>query len=402
MDNSYTNLDNEFKGLPEFADGLIHTIQTIVSQIRDLLNTTQEVVDKYKDIRASIQAVIEQFKGSRNASQEQVIDIPKGSWDIMRDQEGHFVGQFRVGEYDGQRVPLQELAITPELSAAIFQLAMYVQLADISRHLNNIQQSLDILRQGLENDRLSTATSCKQKLLQIMRMNNPNNRANALLRLVFDAEDSRNVLMMSQEQIEKIKLIMAQPDSFLGKLFSGDSEEKINSAINDIRINFEAITAVSFIEAMAYCEMDETESALQSLIHYSNYLSDNYISTGLAERLDLMEQRTDNYWSNAIRNVQSIINNRNYSSLLSDSADVRFENIGTSSDENGSNHNEESQDKKCKKCGRILPESYNNDVCENCNNKTAESVGVGLKIVGGVLGGLGLLAGMASSGEDVK
>jgi hypothetical protein len=46
-----------------------------------------------------------------------------------------------------------------------------------------------------------------------------------LLRIVGDAEDSRNLLM--QSQIANVEFIKEQPESFWGKIVKGATSEKI-------------------------------------------------------------------------------------------------------------------------------------------------------------------------------
>ena len=59
---------------------------------------------------------------------------------------------------------------------------------------------------------------------------------NMLLRIASDAEDSRNLLMQSQNS--NIAFIQEQPDSFFGKLIGGATPEKIDQRMNEIAEKF--------------------------------------------------------------------------------------------------------------------------------------------------------------------
>ena len=93
---------------------------------------------------------------------------------------------------------------------------------------------------GQEYDRLATAYSCQQKLLQAMDIKSRKLRTMALIQLVQSAEDSRNLLMLSQKR--NVEFIMSQPEGIIQKILSGAKPEKINSRMNEIR---ESLCAVN-------------------------------------------------------------------------------------------------------------------------------------------------------------
>lgn len=85
--------------------------------------------------------------------------------------------------------------------------ATQIQMAQIAEKIQLIQVAVEEIRQGQEYDRLATAYSCQQKLLQAMAIKNKEVKARALLHIAFDAEDSRNLLMQSQStNLEFIKI----------------------------------------------------------------------------------------------------------------------------------------------------------------------------------------------------
>ena len=76
------------------------------------------------------------------------------------------------------------------------------------------------------------------------------------MRIASDAEDSRNLLMQSQNA--NLTFIKEQPESFWGKLISGANPEKISLRMNEIRESLSAVNMVSLAEAMAYQELGES------------------------------------------------------------------------------------------------------------------------------------------------
>ena len=185
-------------------------------------------------------------------------------------------------------VSLKSVKVTPEISQAMTSYATQMQMAQIAEQIQLIQVAVEEVRQGQEYDRLATAYSCQQKLLQAMTIKSPELKAMALLRIASDAEDSRNLLMQSQNA--NLIFIKNQPESLWGKLISGAAAEKVNMRINEIRESLCAVNMVSLSEAIAYQEMGETEAARLSLQYYAGYIKKTYLETkGLVERLDSIE-----------------------------------------------------------------------------------------------------------------
>lgn len=155
---------------------------------------------------------------------------------------------------------------------------------------------------GQEYDRLATAYSCQQKLLQAMEIKNPELKAMALMQLASSAEDSRNLLMLSQKT--NVEFITSQPENFFQKILSGASTDKINGRMSEIRESLCAVNMVSFTEAMAYQELGEHEAARKSLTYYSSFIEDTYVSVpGLVERLDLIDPAHENYWAKTLLDI---------------------------------------------------------------------------------------------------
>lgn len=155
---------------------------------------------------------------------------------------------------------------------------------------------------GQEYDRLATAYSCQQKLLQAMEIKNPELKAMALMQLAASAEDSRNLLMLSQKS--NVEFIMDQPENLFQKILSGSTPEKINGRMSEIRESLCAVNMVSFAEAMAYQELGEQEAARKSLTYYAGFIEDTYVSVpGLVERLDMIDPSPENYWSKTLPDI---------------------------------------------------------------------------------------------------
>ena len=203
-------------------------------------------------------------------------------------------------------ISLEKVNLSPELAQAMTSYAAQMQMAQIAEQIQLVQAAVEEVRQGQEYDRLATAYSCQQKLLQAMQIHNPQIRSQALLMLVFDAEDSRNLLMQSQNA--NVAFIKEQPETFWGKLVSGSKPEKISARMDEIRESLCAVNMVSLAAAMAFQELGETDAARQSLQYYAGFIRNVYLDKpGFVERLDLLDESPENYWSKAIPEIEEKI-----------------------------------------------------------------------------------------------
>lgn len=292
------DIDGHFSSVPEIAKPLIKSAKLTLNKIEKMLYSTPAFINV---VKASIPDEIYQAV----FTDEQKSQIAQGALKLMSKKDGSLMANLINTETKKivAAVPIKAVKVTPEISQAITSYSTQMQMAQISEEIQLIQAAVEEVRQGLEYDRLATAYSCQQKLLQAMVIKNQDLKSMALLRVVLDAEDSRNLLIQSQNV--NLTFIKNQPDSFFKKLISGAAPEKINSRMNEIRESLYAVNMVSLSQAIAYQEMGEIEAAQQSLQYYAEYIQKTYLRTkGLVQRLDSIDPSPENYWSKTLPEIE--------------------------------------------------------------------------------------------------
>lgn len=295
------DVEGYFSSVPEVAKPLLKNAKIALRKIEKMLYSAPAFINA---VKASIpdetfQAIL---------TDEQKFQIAQGVLKLMTKKDGSLMANLVNPNTNRivSTVSLKSVKVTPEISQAMTSYATQMQMAQIAEQIQLIQVAVEEVRQGQEYDRLATAYSCQQKLLQAMTIKNPELKAMALLRVASDAEDSRNLLMQSQNA--NLTFIKNQPESFWGKLVSGATPEKVNSRINEIRESLCAVNMVSLSEAVAYHEMGETEAARLSFQYYAGYIQKAYLETkGLVERLDLIDPSPENYWSKTLPDIEKKI-----------------------------------------------------------------------------------------------
>lgn len=294
-------LTEHFSQIPEVAKPLLMRAKSAFAKIEKMLYATPSLVNLIKanipDV--TLQAVL---------TDEQKQKIAKGALRLMTKKDGALMANLVNPETKKivATIPLKSVKIAPEITQAMANYSTQMQMAQIAEQIQVVQLAIEEVRQGQEYDRLAMAYSCQQKLLQTMEVKNPELRAMALMQIASDAEDSRNLLMLSQKT--NVGFISEQPESFLGKIFSGADTDKINSRICEIREGLCAVNMASLAEAMAYQELGEDAAARKSLTYYAHFVHDTYLSVpGLVERLDLIDPAPENYWSKTLPDIEKKI-----------------------------------------------------------------------------------------------
>lgn len=292
------DLTEYFSDMPDMARPLVKGAKAAFSKIEQMLYSAPALINLVKASvpEQAFQAIL---------TDDQKDKLASGALKLMTKKDGSLMANLVNPETNKivSTISLQNVNLSPALSQAMISYASQMQMAQIAEQIQVVQLAIEEVRQGQEYDRLAMAYSCQQKLLQAMEIRNPELKAMALLHIASDAEDSRNKLMQSQNA--NLAFIKGQPESFVGKLLSGATNEKIDQRMNEIRESLSTVNMVSLAEAMAYQEMGENAAARQSLQYYAEYIEKSYLSTkGLVERLDSIDPSSENYWTKTLPDIK--------------------------------------------------------------------------------------------------
>ena len=265
-ENDYRyDLIEHFSNIPVVARPLVDNAKLSFRRIEEMLYSAPAFVEL---VKASIPE--QAFQAILTGEQKR--KIATGALELMTKKDGSLLANLINPKTKKvvSTIALEKVSNIPNLSDAMTNYAMQMQMAQIAEQIQDIQLAIEEIRQGQENDRLATAYSCQQKFLQAMKVRNPELRQMALLRITSDAEDSRNLLMLSQRV--NVDLIKNEPEQFWKKVFAGSNPKKINTRINEIRDSLLAINLVSLAEAIAYQELGEYDAARESLEYYALHI----------------------------------------------------------------------------------------------------------------------------------
>ena len=312
----YITLDDiEVVDTSEYSGEIVEQFSTVPDVAKPLLKDAKATFKKIEQMLYSAPAIVNLVKANipdvtlqAVLTDEQKQQIAKGALKLMTKKDGSLMANLVNPETKKivATIPLKNVKMAPEVTQAMTNYATQMQMAQIAEQIQIVQLAVEEVRMGQEYDRLATAYSCQQKLLQAMEIKNPELRAMALIQIATDAEDSRNLLMLSQKT--NVGFITDQPESFFGKIIGGATPEKINSRMNEIRESLCAVNMVSLAEAIAYQELGEDSAARRSLAYYGEFVQKTYLAVpGLVERLDLIDPSPENYWSRTLPDIEKRI-----------------------------------------------------------------------------------------------
>lgn len=312
----YITLDDiEVVDTSEYSGEIVEQFSTVPDVAKPLLKDAKATLKKIEQMLYSAPAIVNLVKANipdvtlqAVLTDEQKQQIAKGALKLMTKKDGSLMANLVNPETKKivATIPLKNVKMAPEVTQAMTNYATQMQMAQIAEQIQIVQLAVEEVRMGQEYDRLATAYSCQQKLLQAMEIKNPELRAMALIQIASDAEDSRNLLMLSQKT--NVGFITDQPESFFGKIIGGATPEKINSRMNEIRESLCAVNMVSLAEAIAYQELGEDSAARRSLAYYGEFVQKTYLAVpGLVERLDLIDPSPENYWSRTLPDIEKRI-----------------------------------------------------------------------------------------------
>lgn len=296
-----TDLTEFFSDMPAVARPLLKSAEKAFTKLEEMLYSAPSFINM-------VRAHVPEQTFQTVLSKDQKAKLASGALQLMTKKDGSLTANLVNPKTKKiiSTISLQEVSLSPAIAEAMTSYGAQMQLAQIAEQIQEVQQAVEEVRQGQEADRLATAYSCQQKLLQAAEIKNPELKAMALLRIVSDAEDSRNLLM--QSQAANIAFIKGQPESFIGKFLSGAKNEKINQRMQEIRESLNIVNLISLTEAMAYEELGEREASKKSLQYYADYIEKTYLETeGFVERLDMIDPAPENYWSEIVPKIQQKI-----------------------------------------------------------------------------------------------
>lgn len=293
--NTYkAELIGHFVSLPSISSHVVENAATLLNRIEKMLYNAPSFIDAVKASTPKIE-----FRAVLTDDQSSL--LKKGAVKLMTKKDGTILATLVDPETHRtvSNVALEKIELPNGISQCINNFMTQMQLAQIAEQMQSIQLAIEEVQRGQESDRLAMAYSCQQKLIQAMAIKNEDIKVIALMHIVSDAEDSRNLLMRSQAA--NAAFIASQPESFWGKLTAGVKTDTINAKILDIREGMLASTMVSLAEAMAYQELGEYTASRISLKYYANYIENTYLSTpDLIKRLDMLDPSPENYWSKTL------------------------------------------------------------------------------------------------------
>lgn len=161
-----------FHQMPEVARPLMSEAKQTFHKIEQMLYSAPAFINAVKAAipDVTLQAVL---------TDDQKSQLAKGALKLMTKKDGSLMANLVNPETNKivSTIPLKSVQLAPEMTQAMTSFSTQMQMAQIAEQIQVVQLAVEEVRQGQEYDRLATAYSCQQKLLQAMAIKNPELRS---------------------------------------------------------------------------------------------------------------------------------------------------------------------------------------------------------------------------------
>lgn len=302
MNDKNKKVADFWEGLPDFLMPLIDQAKENIGVIENFLYTSPTfiamVAEKVPESDYRLIFTNEQKKQIRKGLIELIVDANGNTRATLRDKSSKKILT---------NVPVEEFLDTTNIKNNMIYLSMQLQMAQISEQISSISEGIKSIKQGQENDRLAKAYALEQAFYQACQLKNTDYRSYALLNICQNAEEARNLLILSQK--ENIRVINEHPESNLKKLLSKDKNSEIKTAVSELGQSLAAINRISLIQSMAYYQLEEYDAANLSFKYYADFIKESYLNSGtFIMRLSGLDPNENNTWIKDFKELEKNIN----------------------------------------------------------------------------------------------
>lgn len=301
LDDYYTieELETEEKDLPK----------SIINRLKDKLNSIENYLYTVPSFVSSVKELIPKYTYNLVFTDEQKRKLATGSIKLLTKKDGTLLATIVDPETKKiiSGVNIEKIKLNNNITSNILDYTSQMQMAQIAEKIDNLQLSIDEVKQGQEDDRLALAESSKQMLLQALYIKDEENKNRQLHDIIASAEKSRQQLKLSH--LKDIEYINNTPEDLFKKIIYPHSLKQVDVKLQAAKKSLNALNMVSLVEAISYQELGEIEAANKSLEWFNSFIKQEYLDKpDRTNRLDSNDSKRELYWSKTLTEISSSIN----------------------------------------------------------------------------------------------
>ena len=226
--------------------------------------------------------------------------VPRNDGDgflpILSGPDNKFAAQVRLHPKD----------MTPELANGINNYVINKQLAEISKKLDEINDTLEKVEAGQRNDRIGLICSAENIFRQALSVKDVELQRQLMATAIQTANNGRAQLMETMKY--DIKYLSEKTNAPLSTIFS--SQKTTSETVKNIRTAFIYINEATSICAQGYMAYGEKNAMLQSITEYKDFINTNIIENKAYEMLQEYDDNIldNNFWIDKPRSVYNELN----------------------------------------------------------------------------------------------
>ena len=300
---------NEYYPIEEIETDEKDLSKSIINRFKDKLIDIENYLYTLPSFISSVKELIPKYTYNLVFTDEQKKKLANGSIKLLTKKDGTLVATIVNPKTKKiiSGVNIEKVKLNNNFTSNILDYTSQMQMAQIAAKIDNLQLTVDEVKQGQENDRLALAESSKQRLLQALYINDESARNIELHNIIASAEDSRQMLKLSH--LTDIEYINKTPEELLKKIIIPYSTKQVNKRIETAKKSLNALNMISIVEAISYQELGEIEAANKSLKWFNDFIKQEYLDKpDRMYRLDSNDPTRQLYWSNTLNEISTSIN----------------------------------------------------------------------------------------------
>lgn len=201
---------------------------------------------------------------------------------------------------------VENISNNMELISSLSNVMMQGQLNNIMQGIEEINNKINRVLKGQENDRIALNSSAKQQYLEAILVKNDNLRYLLLSNAIKTANDSKYQLIETMK--DDIDYICGLSYKSLDQIINSKKYKDIDNRMNSLRKSFITINSSTETCAASYFEMQEYDAMKECIGSYKMFLKDlNSDDSNIFEKLNEWDSNNDDFWIKCPKKIEESI-----------------------------------------------------------------------------------------------
>lgn len=241
-------------------------------------------LSNWKEIQAAAPAVArllkesfgeDQVKLAANLPQHVMKMIQEGKLRFVLDKSGEILPTVYGSKGAYKQVRLQWENIPPDVTGAFQHLETQASIALVLGEVKSLHEEMEVIRVGLQNDRLALADSAWDKLMQARKIEDTRLRETLVTEAISSGIDAKRTLMRNFTENLRYLQQHSNQGSFDPDAWKEALSKKSRTCAAEAFQDLTSITDAVRVEGEGYAILGQNEASVESLNQFREFIQEN-------------------------------------------------------------------------------------------------------------------------------